>query len=207
MRHELKQALSIAETFSRLLHPFAEVVLHDLKKDKIEAILNPISCRKVGDQSHFDQWNFDVGQEENVIGPYEKINFDGRRFKSISLILRDEKNKAVGFLCVNLDVSQFDHFSSAIDLFLGIGLSKQRPFQENIFKDDLNEQINMFIQSYCRDHHFNVDAMSRAQKQALVFNLAEKGAFKGKNATEYVARMLKISRATVYNYLKDKDVG
>ncbi len=203
MRHELKQALSIAETFSRLLHPFAEVVLHDLKKDKIEAILNPISRRKVGDQSHFDQWNFDVSKEQNVIGPYEKINFDGRRFKSISLILRDENGKAIGFLCVNMDVSLFDSYRTTMDLFLGVGKSQQYQIQQNIFKDDLNEQISMFIQRYCCDHHLNVDVMSRTQKQELVYKLAEKGAFKGKNSTEYVARLLKISRATVYNYLKE----
>ena len=53
MKSELKQAVAMAEAFARLLHPFAEVVIHDLKKDQIVAIYNPFSKRKVGDSSYF----------------------------------------------------------------------------------------------------------------------------------------------------------
>lgn len=38
MNPELEKFINVAEAISRLLHPFAEVVIHDLSKNKIVAI-------------------------------------------------------------------------------------------------------------------------------------------------------------------------
>ena len=205
MKPELKRAIPIAETFARLLHPFAEVVIHDLEKDKVEAIYNPFSHREVGDNSYLDRWDFTVDPSENIIGPYEKINYDGRRLKSISLVLRNEKDKAVGFLCVNMDISVFETYRDTLQVFLSNNDDTISETKQSLFKDDLYEQINMFVQNHCREKHLSLDALSREDKQALIMKLHEKGAFNGKNATNYIARILNISRATVYNYLKEKE--
>lgn len=204
MRLELKNSVPIAEAFARLLHPFAEVVIHDLGKDRIEAIYNPFSRREVGDSSYLDRWDFTVDPQENIIGPYEKINFDGRRLKSISLVLRNDKGKAVGFLCVNMDISVFETYRDTLQIFLSNNDATISKAKQSLFKDDLYEQINMFVQNYCRERHLSLDALTREEKQALTLKLKEKGAFNGKNATNYIARILNISRASVYNYLKDQ---
>lgn len=204
MRPELKNSVPIAEAFARLLHPFAEVVIHDLSKDRIEAIYNPFSRREVGDSSYLDRWDFTVDPQENIIGPYEKINFDGRRLKSISLILRNDKGKAVGFLCVNMDISVFESYRDTLQIFLSNNDGTISKAKQSLFKDDLYEQINMFVQSYCREQHLSLEAMTREEKQTLTLKLKDKGAFNGKNATNYIARILNISRASVYNYLKDQ---
>jgi len=47
MKRELKNAIPFADAFARLLHPFAEVVIHDLEKDQIEAIYNPLSTAPI----------------------------------------------------------------------------------------------------------------------------------------------------------------
>lgn len=205
MKHELKRAIPIAETFARLLHPFAEVVIHDLEKDKVETIFNPLSRREVGDNSYLDRWDFTVDPDENVIGPYEKINYDGRRLKSISLVLRDKKGKAIGFLCVNMDISIFETYRDTLQVFLSNYDTSISEATQSLFRDDLYEQINMFVQNYCRERHLSLKALTRKDKQTLIINLHEKGAFKGKNATSYIARILTISRASVYNYLKEKE--
>jgi len=205
MKQELKRAIPIAEAFARLLHPFAEVVIHDLEKDKVEAIFNPLSRREVGDNSYLDRWDFTVDPEENVIGPYEKINYDGRRLKSISLVLRNEKEKAVGFLCINMDISIFETYRDTLQVFLSNNDTSISEAKQSLFKDDLYEQINMFVQNYCREQHLSLKALTREDKQALIIKLREKGAFNGKNATSYIARILTISRASVYNYLKEKE--
>lgn len=205
MKSELKRAIPIAETFAKLLHPFAEVVIHDLKKDKIEVIYNPLSRREVGDNSYLDRWDFTLNPHENVIGPYEKINYDGRHLKSISLVLRDSNNKAVGFLCVNMDVSIFEAYQNTLQIFLSNNDKKISKETQGLFKDDLYEQINTFIQNHCREEHLSLEVLSRDDKKNLILKLHEKGAFNGKNATQYIARILNISRATVYNYLKEKE--
>ncbi len=68
--------------------------------------------------------------------------------------------------------------------------------KQSLFKDDLYEQINLFVQDYYRSQQLNLESLSRKEKQTLVMELKEKGAFKGKNDTNYIARILNISRAT-----------
>lgn len=205
MKPELKKAVPIAEAFARLLHPFAEVVIHDLRKDRIAAIYNPFSQREVGDSSYLDRWDFTANPADNVIGPYEKINYDGRRLKSISLVLRDDSGKAAGFLCVNMDISIFETYRDTLQVFLSNNDKTLSTSEQRLFRDDLYERINDFVQRYCRDNHLALETLGRDQKQALILSLHENGAFNGKNATSYIARILGISRATVYNYLKEQE--
>lgn len=201
MKKSLKEILPFAEAFSRLLHPFAEVVVHDLEKDRIEAIYNSLSRREVGDDSYLDRIDFD--ESETVIGPYNKLNWDGRSMKSISILIRNERGKAEGFLCVNVDVSVFDSASRVLQTFLQNNVEMPEETQR-LFKDDLYEKMNLYVQNYCREHQVSVEALSREEKQEIIHLLDDDGAFQGKNAANYIGRVLGVSRATVYNYLKKK---
>jgi predicted transcriptional regulator YheO len=202
MKPLLKNALSTAEAFCKLLHPLAEVVIHDFATNKIAAIFNPFSKRQVGDASYLDEFDLPLDVNQNVIGPYEKTHYDGQKLKSISIVLRDEQGAVLGFLCVNMNISAFSQYQQVMQLFLGNNDNSISNNVEGIFKDDLYEQINIYIQGYCREHQLNLDQLNRKQKQLLMNDLQQKGAFKGKNATNYTARILGVSRATVYNYLK-----
>ena len=51
MKAEISAYINIGNAISKLLHPFAEVVIHDLEKDQIAAIFSPISKREIGDSS------------------------------------------------------------------------------------------------------------------------------------------------------------
>lgn len=200
MRDCLRQATPYAEAFVRLLHPHAEVVIHDLQKGQIEAIYNPISRREVGDDSYLDRIDFDT--HEAVIGPYDKRNWDGAPLKSISVVLRDGIGKPVGCLCVNVSLSAFHSVQKFLDAWLNNGPELSEHSQQ-LFRNDLYERVNQYVDNYCRDHQVSVEALSRTQKQRLVNDLAADGAFEGKNAANYIGRVLGISRATVYNYLKE----
>lgn len=206
MKLELKQAIPIAEAFVRLLHPFAEVVIHDLKKDQIAAIYNPFSKRKVGDRSYLQRYDFMISSKENVIGPYEKTNYDGRKLKSISIVLRNHKKTPQGFLCVNMDTSVFESCQNALALFLKHDTKNLSQETQKLFKDDLYEQINLFVQDYCKQKRLSIEVLSREDKQLIVHKLKKSGAFHGKNATSYIARILSVSRATIYNYVNDNHV-
>lgn len=196
----LQQAIPFAECFERLLHPFAEVAVHDLEKDQIVAIYNPFSRREVGDSSYLDQ--IDCQGTEAVIGPYEKTNWDGRRLKSISVVLRNQKGKAEGFLCINLDVSLFAAASRMLQQFLGNGISPSKEAQ-HLFKEDIYEKINLYVQEACRQRQVSLEGLSREEKQQIINELSDQGAFKNRNAAAYIGRVLGLSRATVYNYLKE----
>lgn len=184
------------------MHPFAEVVIHDLDKDQIEAIYNPLSRREVGDNSYLDRVDFDTS--ENIIGPYAKTNWDGRPMKSISIVIRNKEGDAEGFLCVNVDTSAFESANQILQIFLKNNAEIQNDTQR-LFKDDHYEKVNLYVQNYCRERQVSIDALSREEKQEIISSLEADGAFKGRNAAAYVGRVLGVSRATVYNYLKDKE--
>lgn len=206
MRAEIGAYVNVANAISKLLHPFAEVVIHDLEKGQIAAIFSPISKREVGDSSYLDRIDFDHKEKSpDIIGPYEKFNFDGRKLKSISVVIKNKKGLALGFLCINLDVSVFTKYQGILNAFLSDFESPKSQEIETIFKDDLYEQINIFVQNYCVENHLNLDSLSRIDKKNLILRLKKHGALEGKNGGQYIARTLGISRATVYNYLKEKD--
>lgn len=200
MKKSLQAAKPFAEAFERLLHPFAEVVIHDLAKDQIAAIFNPLSRREVGDPSYLERIDF-VGKE-TVIGPYDKTNWDGRPMKSISVVLRNEKGKVEGFLCVNIDVSHFEAAHQMIRMFMTNHHEVSNETEE-LFKDDQYEKLNIFVQNFCREHQVSVEALSRGEKKEIILALSKEGGFQGKNAANYIGRVLGVSRATVYNYLKE----
>ena len=204
MKAELKEYLHIAEAISKLLYPFAEVVIHDLAKNQIEAIFNPVSKRVVGDSSYLDHIDFKEhdGDLPSVIGPYEKLNYDGRKMKCIITVIKSDKNKIIGTLCVNLDISVFDKYQNILNMFLTNNDSQMSEQKQNMFRDTLYEKINNFVKEYCIANRLSIDNLTRNQKKDLILKLKENGALDGKNASKYIASSLNISRATVYNYLK-----
>ncbi len=143
----LKSYFPIAEAVAGLLHPHGEVVIHDLKTQKIAAMFNSYSKRKVGDESLLEEdYNFNNGP--NVLGPYLKMNWNGRNIKSITAVIRDENGQAQGLMCINLDVSVFDQVKKMINGFLGEDQLKEQP--ASLFEDDWREKVNSFVNSYLR---------------------------------------------------------
>ncbi|MEQ9116523.1 MAG: PAS domain-containing protein [Rickettsiales bacterium] len=200
MKAEFKHYKFLIEALGKLLYPFAEIVLHDLTNGKIKYILNSFSKREVGDLSYVDIKGLNFN-EKNIIGPYEKINYDGRKLKSISIVIKDLRGKSSGLLCINLDISIFDKYKYILDTFL----NQHNLEDENtkiLFKDDLYEKIHIFIKNYCFQTKMDVNALTRSQKKSLILKLKQEGALNKKNGPIYVARILGISRATIYNYLK-----
>jgi len=202
MKLSLKNSQPFAEAIARLLHPLAEVVIHDLETDQIQAIYNPLSRRKIGDSSYLDRVDFDVS--ENIIGPYAKTNWDGRPMKSISIIIRNQSGEPDGFLCINVDTSAFESAQNLLQSFLGNDVVIEEEAQR-LFKDDLYERINLYVQSCCREKQVSIEALSKDEKQEIVNALVADGAFEGRNAASYIGRVLGVSRSTVYNYLKNEE--
>src|SRR5258708_11731295 len=99
----LSNFFAVADGLAELFRPFIEVAVHDLATDCIAHIANPFSPREPGDPSDLKEITFDASAR--VIGPYEKINWDGRRIKTISVVLRADNGKPVGLLCINADVT------------------------------------------------------------------------------------------------------
>ena len=197
MKKAIQAFLPTAEAIQRLLHPYAEIVVHDTEKNKIAAIYNPFSKRRVGDPSLLTQE--EINMLDDCEGPYEKRNWNGGKLRSVSSIIRDEKNQAVGMLCINLDISSFEKLHQLISQF--IETPQLIPQPAPLFKDDWQERLNSYIHQYLQEHHLILETLNRQEKKNLIEHLYHVGAFTGKNSAQYIADVLKVSRSTVYNYL------
>ncbi|NLE23500.1 MAG: hypothetical protein GX624_12090 [Actinobacteria bacterium] len=190
--------LATCEAIAALLRPFAEVVVHDFRRDRIVGIWNPISECKVGDPSRTEELP-PHSDTDGVIGPYPKVLADGRRVTSVSVVLRNAKGASRGLLCINLDRSPFD---AVIDL-LGRFATPVEERPAVLFDKDWREQISLVVDEECRRRHLRRDRLSRAQRLELVRALDEHGLFATRNAVAHAGRALGVSRTTVYALLKE----
>ncbi|WP_201859995.1 helix-turn-helix transcriptional regulator [Microvirga soli] len=197
---ELAAYAPVCDAIALLFQPYAEVVLHDLSTETVVHLSNPFSKRELGEPSLLHE--IDFKPSDVIIGPYEKVNWDGRRIKSVSAVLRAGP-KSVGILCINVDVSHFHAVMQTLSALVAVPQSAEKP--ASLFKEDWHERINEYIQSWTRERGLSIAEMTRLQKQQLVADLAGDGAFGGRNAAAYISRILGLGRATVYNYLRRKD--
>lgn len=188
----------IAEAIGILLFPHAEVVIHDFKTKAIGYLFNNMSKRKIGDPSLVDEME-SLAATQELFEPYFKVNWDGRKMKAVSVVLKNSAKKPIGLLCINLDVSHMQQMHHFILDFIESKIAHP----EALFKTDWREKINVYVTTYLKERLLCLDTLTRAEKRNLLLALLKEGAFETKNAAGYIADVLHISRATVYNYLKE----
>jgi predicted transcriptional regulator YheO len=188
----------VCEAVVTLFHPLAEVAVHDIRRDRIVAIWNPISERRVGQRSLLDELP-DYPDDARVIGPYAKVLADGRAITSVSVVLQNAKGARRGLLCINFDRAPFDGAAEFLTRFAAA--VEERP--PELFDRDWREQIALVVDEECRSRRLRRDRLTREQRLDLARVLDERGLFSTRNAAAHAARALGVSRTTVYALLKE----
>ena len=73
----------------------------------------------------------------------------------------------------------------------------------SLFTNDWQEKLHASIYYYLQNYSLSFNKLKQQEKKELAKYLFELGAFKEKNAVDYVAKILKLGRATVFKYLKE----
>jgi predicted transcriptional regulator YheO len=201
LSRKLKAYLPFIEAIAELFHPFVEIAVHDLIEDKLVALYHNISQRKVGDQTTLGDLKQSYGKFPDFFSPYYKKNWDGRKLKCTSITLRDDQGEAIGLICINVDTTFFTETKQIVDLFLAVSKEAESPIES--FGEDCQNVIKRIVDEYLLEYKLNIRHLNRVQKREAVHSLYQRGAFNYKNAPPFIAEYLNISRATVYNYLKE----
>jgi len=195
---DLKKYLPIAESIAKLIHPFAEVVLHDIKKNQIVKIFNNFTRRQAGDSSCIDNIKgFEKGSD--IHGPFMRKNFYGHDVKYTTSVLRNDNGDAIGLMCINFNIERFQNIQNVFNLFLETTMDSSK--LDGLFNDDWQDRINTFVQKFRKERNRSLSKLTKQERMNLVYSLHEAGAFRATNAASYTAKVLGVSRATVYNYL------
>lgn len=196
-----------ATALHRLLAPFCEVVLHDFRdfEHSIIHIEGNITNRQVGDAAtDLLLTKASLGDTDEDLYNYLTSLPGGRLMKSCTIFLRDETGKAYGAFCINFDISAFANMRQTLNHFLAT--EEKVDVSEN-FANDIEETIQAVLTETLYELGQQLPLMSREEKVSLVGRLADKGIFQVKKAVPIVADQLGLSRATVYNYLRDARNG
>ncbi|MEM9007769.1 MAG: PAS domain-containing protein [Cyanobacteria bacterium P01_F01_bin.86] len=186
----------VCEGIGAWLYPHAEIVLHDLESDTIVRIWNNISRRNIGDASLIEE-DVQLPKEADIYGPYEKVNWDGRKLKCVSSVVKDNLGQRIGLLCLNLDISSFDALQGFITSFTSVASSMPPVLSKRDWREQINEVLHLFL----KEKNATLEVLTRSQKIAAIQFLDEHNLFATRNAAQHVANVLGVSRATIYNWL------
>ena len=192
--------IPVADAIARLLHPTAEVVIHELDRDRVFHVANPVSGRVPGDTALLKLGTADLAGREDIIGPYEKAGEKGQTVRSVTAVLRDTGGRAVGLMCINLDYSAYE---PALDLLEALIRPRQESTRaEILFRNDWRDQIKLEVRSFLMENRIAPDGLDMAGRRTLMARLETRGLFYAKKSIEQVAVILGVSRATAYNDLQ-----
>jgi len=198
MSHPLTPFIPVCDAIATLFSPHVEAVLHDLDSGLIFHIANAFSKRRSGDSS-LNEAGLASSLEDDVIGPYGKSNWDGRRLKAITAVLRDADGRPIGLLCINHDIEAFagifDQLKSMVDIAAPV------PKTSALMAEDWREAVNSVIGDFLGTRRATLAGLTSADMDELIGMLDARGVFEIRKAVPYVAEILKLSRATIYNRL------
>jgi D-arginine utilization repressor len=188
----------VCNAIAQLLKPHAEVVLHDLAAERIAYIANSFSKRRAGDSSLNDP-EATPSLTDDVIGPYPKANWDGRQLKSITAVLRDARRRPIGLLCINYDISVaagvLEHLAKLIEM------PERATSAKVLLSKDWREGVNAVVGTYLNQRKATLAGLTNTDVDELIGALDRQGIFDIRKAVPYVAEVLGLSRATIYNRL------
>jgi predicted transcriptional regulator YheO len=133
---------------------------------------------------------------------YKTVTKGGRSLKSSTSFLRDNDGKVIGAFCINYDVTDYLNAASLINDFSQIS-NPDNGNDKETFASSLNETIESLLDRTIKVMGKQPSTMNRQEKIMLVESLELQGAFMVKGSVDYVAKVLGVTKYTVYNYLKE----
>jgi predicted transcriptional regulator YheO len=193
----------LLEPMSKALGDRCEIVLHDFRQPEhsIVAIAGDVTGRRLGGSvTQIGLAIIRAGDEAEDEYNYVTKAPNGRILKSSTVPLRDADGHVFGALCVNVDVTAMWMMSQSIQEM--IGLDAQTP-QPVTFVDDIDRVIGEVLQEETKILGRPVTGLTRAERLQLIKALDYRGVFSLQRSVPQVAEHLGLSRATLYNDLRE----
>ena len=180
-----------------------EVVLHyfgDLQ-DSIVAIENGhVTGRSLGSpMTEYSLKQVRKGNTNEDIINYTGKSTDGRVLKSSTMFIKDDEGDVIGCFCINFDMTELVVAKKVLSEIMTISGEDKDAENTNMINDVLSD----IVQKNIDDAGKPIAYLSKEEKVAIVKKLDVQGAFLIKGAIDYVAKVLCVSRYTIYNYLDE----
>lgn len=219
-RQYLEKFYPIASFIAAIIGPKCEVVVHDISdpEHSIVHIENGyISGRSVGDSSTdlvLKILKSEAYHEEPFIANYKASGKLGQNFRSSTYFIKNDQNKLVGLLCLNIDVT---HMEVAVEWIQNILQGGPNPYMSppavteapkeekqaaEYLQGNADDLLQHMISSVISRLQIPPERLSSQEKIEIVRELNDLGVFLLKGGVSQVALALSISEPTVYRYLQ-----
>ncbi|WP_075182594.1 transcriptional regulator [Pantoea sp. 1.19] len=211
-REILKSYEAVVDGLAMLIGAHCEIVLHSLEDLKCSAVriangehtgrqvgspITDLALRMLHDMTDADS---------NVSSAYFTRAKSGVLMKSVTIAIRNARQRVIGLLCINMNLDV--PFSQVMATFMPpeqLEMASSVNFASSV-EDLVTQTLEFTIEEVSADRTVSNNAKNRQ----IVLNLYEKGIFDIKDAINQVAERLNISKHTVYLYIrqfKSGDVG
>lgn len=200
---------AIAETFGKN----CEVVLHDLRypdRSIVKISNGHVTGRVVGGPSTDLALRILGGKNGkgkiNAIVGYHTKTSKGKDLKSTTIFIRDDRDKIIGCLCINIDTTPFQAAKNIIDEMCRIHSCKEKSESNDVqekFASSVDTLIEESLTQALNKIGKPLSYMNKEDKLKIVLELKERGLFLIKGTAKRISRGLNVSLPTIYKYLEE----
>ncbi|MFC0522837.1 transcriptional regulator [Pontibacillus salicampi] len=197
------QAIRTADILVEMMGSRCEVAVHDFRNldQSLIHLAGSITDREIGSPITSLVLEQLKNAESNVddFANYKTVSHKGHVMKSSTVFLYDDENEVIGALCVNIDVSLLIQLGGEIQDF--ITFNDQRVEKES-FYTTVHDVVEDMIEHALQELNKTPAMLNKEEKIEVIRILEKKGTFLIKGSTEYLAKVLGVSKYTIYNYLQ-----
>lgn len=197
----------IVEGIAKAFGTNCEVVLHSLEdpsRSIIKIVNGHVTGRDVG--APLTDLAVDIlgeagSLESDVVGSYFNKTSNGRLLKSVTMVLRSASGKAIGFMCINIDLS-----APLANFIRDFEVTGEGFVAENVverFPLSVDELVSKTTELVMKNINIQSEKSPSEKNKLIVQELYEKGMFNIKGVVDIVAKEMGISKYSVYNYIRD----
>jgi predicted transcriptional regulator YheO len=210
----IKPFIPLVDALAVTFGNHCEVVLHDLlnlDKSIVKIANGHITGRQVGAPITdmglrlFEEDKKNGKKNPAVIG-YRTRTKEGRELKSTTLFIRDKKGKAVGCLCINIDLTPYLTTKSLVDRICqtvspgNVEVANDSPEK---FVPDVDSLIAQLIEKAMNTANKPLIAMSKEDKLQIMRDLKKNGFFLIKGSVKRLSEEWGVSIPTIYKYIAE----
>jgi predicted transcriptional regulator YheO len=200
----LKSMENVVDGIAAMYGEYTEVVLHSLdsRDPSVIKIANGhVTGRKLGAPiTNLALLKLKTGQD--ISNSYMTRCATGKTLRSITTIIRNSQNRAIGLLCINTDMDaplQSVLRTMMPDSIVGSDIGST----PEVFARNIDEALHGTIDSVNSEVRHNPEIAPSKKSREIVTQLYELGVFELKDSTQVAATRLDISVHSIYRYLRE----
>jgi predicted transcriptional regulator YheO len=210
----IEQFIPLVDAIAGTFGKNCEVVLHNLRKPQqsiIKIANGHVTGRDVGapitDFGLFqlEKHNLRNLTNDSIIG-YRSKTKKGAELRSTTIFIKNSKDKIVGALCINIDISAYVSAKNVLEELCTTPITINEDGEKEspeTFESNVDTLISDLLKQATKKVGKSIVHMGREDKLRIIRDLKEKGFFLIKGTAKRVSKELNVSLATIYKYLEE----